>query len=249
MITLWQAVLLYVALQVLWTLLMKAFPGFVEGWLLRGIEHRNTLRVERLKDELARDTQRALEQLKLENNASLDRAVKFQQREFDVLPEAWRLLTDAFTITRPVTLGVAMSPEIHKMTAEQLEYFLDKIPLADWQKNELRAASDPVRYYLDAISWHDLNRAQTACGEFHVYLSKNGIFIPPDVKTKFTELDDLLAAAIGERHAGLRHPNTTQHFEKGLELDRRGPGLLQELEQDVQNRFWNRPAERIRSQT
>jgi hypothetical protein len=244
MITLWEAVLLYAALQVLWVLIIKAFPDFVAGWLLKGIELRNTLRVERLKDELTHDTQRALEQLKLENSTSLDRAVKFHQREFDVLPEARRLLIDAFTITRPVTLGAAMSPDIKKMTTEQFEDFLDKIPLASWQKNELRAASDPVSYYLGAISWHDLNRAETACGEFHVYLLKNGIFIPPDIKTRFSELDDLLAAAIGERRGGLQYPNTdtAQRFDKGLELDRRVPGLLQTLERDVQGRLWNRPA-------
>ena len=245
MITLWEALLLYAALQLLWVLIIKAFPDFVSGWLLKGIEHRNTLRVERLKDELTRETQRALEQIKFENSASLDRAVKFHHREFDVLPEAWGLLIDAFTITRPVTLGAAVLPDIKNMTTEQFEDFLDKIPLAGWQKNELRAASDPGRYYLDAISWHDLNRAKTACGEVHIYLLKNGIFMPPDIKKKFSELDDLLAAAIGERHAGLRHPNTEMAhcFAKGWELDQRGSALLRSLERDVQGRLWGQPAE------
>jgi hypothetical protein len=188
--------------------------------------------------------QKELEQLKFEISALLDRTVKLHQREFDVLPQIWGLLTDAFTITRPVTLGAVMSPDIKQMTAEQFEDFLDKIPLAGWQKNELKAASDPVRYYLDAISWHDLNRAQIACGEFHVYLLKNGIFIPPDIKRKFSELDDLLAAAIGERRAGLKYPTTdmAQQFDKGLELDRRGSALLQSLEQDVQGRLWSQSA-------
>jgi hypothetical protein len=187
--------------------------------------------------------QKELEQLKFEISALLDRTVKLHQREFDVLPEAWGLLTDAFSITRPVTLGAVFSPDIKKMTGEQFEDFLEKIPLAAWQKSELKAASDPVRYYLDAISWHDLNRAQKSCAEFHVYLLKNGIFIPPDIRTKFSELDDLLAEAIGERRAGLQYPTTgmAQTFDKGVALDRRGPGLLKSLERDVQGRLWNLP--------
>lgn len=191
--------------------------------------------------------QKELEQLKFEISALLGRTVKLHQREFDVLPEAWGLLTDAFTITRPVALGAVFSPDIRKMTGEQFEDFLEKIPLASWQKNELRAATDPARYYLDAISWHDLNRAQTSCGEFHVYLLKNGIFIPPDIKKKFSELDDLLAEAIVERRAGLQFPDTgiAQKFDKGVALHDSGPGLLKSLERDVQGRLWNLPVSEL----
>src|SRR5271168_1543843 len=51
-----------------------------------------------------------------------------QEREFDVIPETWGLLTDAFNITRPVTLGVAFSPDLDHMNAAQFEDFLTKIP-------------------------------------------------------------------------------------------------------------------------
>ncbi len=185
--------------------------------------------------------QKELEQLRFEISALLDRTVKLHQREFDVLPEVWGLLTDSFNITRPVTLGAVLAPDIDEMTGEQFDDFLERIPFAAWQKNELRKAADKKRYYIDAISWYDLNRSQDACGKFHVYLLKNGIFIQPEIRVKFSELDDLLAGAIGERRVGLQYPNTTmpQRFAKGLVLDSRGPGLLKSLEQDVQGRLWN----------
>jgi hypothetical protein len=93
--------------------------------------------------------QKELEQLKFEISSLLDRAVKLHQKEFDVLPEAWGFLTDAFSITRPVGLGDAFAPDIRQMTPEQFDDFLEKTPLATWQKNELRAAPDPTRYYLE----------------------------------------------------------------------------------------------------
>jgi hypothetical protein len=187
--------------------------------------------------------QKELEQLRFEISALLDRTVKLHQREFDVLPEAWSLLTDAFSITRPIGLGVAIAPNINTMTAAQFDYFLEKIPLVTWQKEELRAATDRGRYYLDAISWHDLNRAHDACGKFHVYLLKNGIFIPPAIKEKFSDMDDLLAGVIGERRSGLQNPNTAMagKFDKGVALDASGSGLLKSLEKDVQDRLWNSP--------
>lgn len=189
--------------------------------------------------------QKELEQLRFEISTLLDRTVKLHQREFDVLPEVWGLLTDAFSITGPIGLGMAFGPNINTMTAAQFEYFLEQIPLVAWQKEELRAASDRGRYYLDAISWHDLIRAQDACGKFHVYLLKNGIFIPPDIKKKFSDMDDLLAGVIGERRSGLQNPNTAMagKFDKAVALvDGPGSGLLKSLEKDVQDRLWNSQA-------
>jgi hypothetical protein len=188
--------------------------------------------------------QKELEHLKFEISALLDRAVKLHQREFDVLPEVWGLLTDAFSITRPIGLGAGFAPDINRMTAAQFDYFLEQIPLVSWQKEELRVASDRGKYYLDAIMWHDLNRAQDACGKFHVYLLKNGVFIPPDIKEKFSDMDDLLAGVIGERRMGLQNPNTAMagKFDKGVALDGRGFGLLKSLEEKVQARLWNSQA-------
>ena len=219
------------------------------GWIIYGIfkifaEKWLNAKFEKRLAAYKHVQQRELEQLRFEINALLDRAVKLHQREFDVLPEIWGLLTEAFNITRPVALGAVLGPDINAMTAEQLEDFLEKIPLVDWQKNELKATPDKNRYYLDAISWHDLNRAKDACGKFHVYLLKNGIFIPPNIKKKFSNLDDILAAAIAERDIGLRYKNnnTAQKFEKGLALNTDGQRLLTSLEQDVQNRLWNSQA-------
>jgi hypothetical protein len=107
------------------------------------------------------------------------------------------------------------------------------------KKNELIAASDKVRYYLDAISWHDMNRAEASCGKFHEYLLKNGIFILPDIKEKFSQFDDLLAEAIGERRMSLRYTDRPQSFDKGAILHRKGPHLLKLLEHDVQERLWH----------
>jgi hypothetical protein len=209
---------------------------FCRGSTTENIEHRNTLQVEKLKDELGRNTQKALEQFKFEISTNLDRAVKFHQKESDVLPEAWGLLTDA--ITRPVALGAALAPDIDKMTTEQFDDFLEKIPLANWQKNELRAAPNKVRYYIDAISWHDMKRAEASCGKFHEYLLRNGIFILPDIKEKFSQFDDLLAEAVGERRMSLQYTNGPQRFDKGAILHNDGPHLLKSLEQDVQARLW-----------
>ncbi len=92
----------------------------------------------------------------------MDRTVKLHQREFDVLPEAWGLLNDAFAIISPVALGVGNAPDFRKISAEEFEYVLSKIPFEEFQKNELRNSKDQSRYYLDTIQWHDFNKAKEA---------------------------------------------------------------------------------------
>jgi hypothetical protein len=166
----------------------------------------------------------------------MDRTVKLHQKEFEVMPEAWGLLVDAYNILRPVALGIGLAPDIRVMTAAQFEYFLTKIPLEEFQKEELRNATDKPQYYLDAIQRHDFNRAHDACGAFHFFITKNGIFLPSTIKVKFSAFDDLLADVLDERRQSL---SGRKVFDKGAALHSQGPALLKSLEDDVQGRLWS----------
>lgn len=190
-------------------------------------------------EEYKHAKQKELENLRFEIAALMDRTVKLHQREFDVIPEAWGLLTDAFTILRPVSLGIGMAPDLRVMSPAQFEYFIKTIPLEDFQKEELRNADDKSKYYLDAIQRYDFNRALEACAAFHIYITKNGIFMPPAIKKKFADFDDLLADVLGERRQSLKNSSQNQKFDKGAALHDNGPSLLQSLEDDVQGRLWN----------
>jgi len=57
-------IVLYVVLQLGWTLLSRTFPDLVGGALLKGIERRNAIAVESAKDELSKSTQTEIESLR-----------------------------------------------------------------------------------------------------------------------------------------------------------------------------------------
>jgi hypothetical protein len=116
--------------------------------------------------------QRELEQLKFEINTLMDRTVRLHQREFDVLPETWGRLNDAFSKLVPVALGFQQYPDINRMPENQVDELLDKSPLANWQKIELLGASDKTRYYADAMAWHILQDAGDAYNNFRGYFHK-----------------------------------------------------------------------------
>jgi hypothetical protein len=186
------------------------------------------------------EQQKELEELRFKINTLMDRTVKLHQREFDVLPEAWGRLHDAFSIIRPVALGAQQSPDVDAMSEDQLDDLLEKSPLSGWQKKELKAVRDnKTRYYSDALMWRKLNDAGVAYANFYEYLSKNGIFIPEPVKAKFAQLNDLLFGAFMERRYSMQFPKLPQKFDEGMVLHETGPKLLKALAQDVQGRLWN----------
>ncbi len=86
MTTFWDyagVLVLYVALQVAWILLVRTFPDFICGALLKRIERRNALEVEKVKNELNRETQAEIERFRADY-ANLKFSVDFMsasQRE------------------------------------------------------------------------------------------------------------------------------------------------------------------------
>jgi hypothetical protein len=59
-----EAVVLFVVLQVTWVFLIRTFPDFIGGALLKSIDRRNSIEIENLRNELNQKTQRDLEHLR-----------------------------------------------------------------------------------------------------------------------------------------------------------------------------------------
>ncbi len=174
-----------------------------------------------------------IEHVRFRINTMMDRNVKLHQREFDVLPETWSLLTEAFYTVEPVALGIQRYPDLDRMSAERLDEFLETSPLTAVEKAELKAASDKRQYYGEVKPWHDLSKAIDTYNEFHTKFAKNAIFIMEPLKTKFAEVDDMLKVAIIERQV------QPHKFDKAGSLNSKGRALLKALERDVQGRLWS----------
>jgi hypothetical protein len=186
-----------------------------------------------------------LEELKFKINTLMDRTVKLHQREFDVLPETWGRLIDAYGYTQSVISSFQQYPDVNRMAAPQLEEFLAKSPLRETEKDELRSAEDRLKYYIKVITWHRIVDAKIKLNEFRMYLLKNGIFIPSDLKDKFTALEAMVFEALIESEFNERDEVFPRPRPKAEELGKKGQTLLKSLEQDVQGRFWNSEATKV----
>jgi hypothetical protein len=125
-------------------------------------------------EEFKHQQNQEIEHLRFHINTMMDRNLKLHQREFDVLPDTWSLLTEAFYTVEPVALGIQRYPDLDQMSDERLAEFLEASPLTALQKAELKAASDKKKYYGEVKGWHDLDKAIDAYNEFHMKFAKPG---------------------------------------------------------------------------
>lgn len=176
--------------EAFWTLVTGAGGGAVialgtfKFFGARWLENRFAARLQDLKHQQGQE----IERLRFRISGLLDRSTKLNQREFEVLPEAWAQLHEAFAYCEHLLSRFRTVPDFSKMTEAHFEEALKSFSLAEWQKEEMKTIPKHERthYYAEAIYWHELHQAKKALAGANGYLFKNGILISPEV---FARLD------------------------------------------------------------
>ena len=140
-----------------------------------------------------------------------------------MLPEVWALLNEAFWTTSAFVSPFQRYPDLNKMTATQLQEFLDSSSLENWEKEEILGAKDRSESYIERIFWHTLQSTNKTAREFNIYLLKNGIFLQPELREKFQNINDLIWKAIGEIESNKRYQVFPLDFSKRDEFLGEGP--------------------------
>jgi hypothetical protein len=97
-------------------------------------------------------------------------------------------------------------PDIEAMDTARFEHWLSKTALDEPHRQELRAVDPSERnvLYPKLIFWYQLRDARNACNEFRKCLDYNSIFVRPEIKKVFVEIDDLLYDALISRQTSER---------------------------------------------
>jgi hypothetical protein len=199
------------------------------------IENKFASRLETYKHQ----QQRELEQLRFQINSSFDRLTKLYQHEFQVLPDAWALLINAFVEMKMFVSSIQSYPDVNNMNPTQFVEFVDASPFATWQKEELKRVPqlDRNKHYQDYVFGHSLINTSKASDECHIFLRKNGIFIERTIKEQFQVIDQLIRDAIVTRR-GIQEFGGAKEWEQVDVLGKKGDALLDQLENAVQARLW-----------
>lgn len=95
-----------------------------------------------------------IQRLRIEIDSLLSGALKLQEREFELLPEAWEKLDEAYGLTRWAMSPLQEFADVDRMTGDQLDEFLAKSELSETQKQDVRSSSNKGRIFQELSYWH-----------------------------------------------------------------------------------------------
>jgi len=209
-------------------IVFQIFKRLGEKWL----DARFNERLQNLRHEQAQE----IEQLRFKVSTLLDRATKLHQREFEVLPEAWAKLSDAYWKAGALVAPFKEMPDLNRMGELQQDEFIAKSRLLSWQKAEVRDAKDKTAKYNEMDSLHVLGDAKTACRDSSRYLGVQGIFVEPELRKKMERLNQLLWSALIEDESNKQFD--MRERDQARTLRDEGTQLRNELEAAIHRRIW-----------
>ncbi len=207
------------------------FKALGEKWL----EQKFATQLEAFKHE----QQKEMEQVRFRVNSLFDRAVRLHQAEFEVVPEAWALMQEAHRQASYFLAIGRMIPDFNKMQKTQFDEMLATSRLREWEKEELRNATDKTSYYAKAIFWHELRDARLAHQAFETYLAKKGVFMSPELEAKFSQISTIIRGALIEKEVGGESKFDYYKDTDNTMLRKQGPGIIGNIRRMVRGTLWD----------
>ena len=197
------------------------------------IENKFSQQLEEYKNEQRKE----LENFRLKINTLFNRITKIHEKEIEVLPECWSKLHDAKNIITNLVSPLQSYPDFDRMTEQEIRASLKETLLEDFQVEELIKSKEKTKYYQEKIFWHKLHAAKEKFSEFHIYITKNRIFLSDDLKELFTEADNLLWEALTGKEIGESYKDYKRMYEAYEKLVNNIDNVIEKIEKQVQARL------------
>ncbi len=78
--------------------------------------------------------------------------------------------------------------------------------LFEWQKEDVLASHEKTKTFAELVYWHKLHRVKQAHRAADIALSRLGIFVQDDIKSKLQQILDLVRGALIEDQINHEHP-------------------------------------------
>jgi len=205
------------------------FQYFGKNW----IESKFAQSLEQHKHQQALELQR----LHLEIDSMLSGTLKLQEREFQLLPEAWQKLDEAHALVNLLVSPGQEYPNVDRMTLPELEEFLSKSEFTETQKQRIRIASNRLKVYEEITFWLRLKRVKIAIRDLQNFVARNGIFFPVSIKDKFSLILNSFWSAITSKEVGYEAENYKMQNEGWTKIQEEAEPLYKAIEDEIQARL------------
>ena len=179
--------------------------------------------------------EKELREIGLNVATTLSRAGHIIDKEFEVLSEMWVLLTKANDATMRSAMGV-VPPFDASAEGERLTSFLDRIGMADCDREELSAADNRQSYFQDWAVRNNYAGAMNSVRYLRQFLQNNSLFIDDLIGEKIKAFYLKMLNALEEKEAEARGENPghdeRRKFRQSEEQD------LNDISRDLKKRIW-----------
>ena len=155
-------------------------------------------RFERSLEEFRHEKLKELESLKAEMNRRIDRSAIQNQREFEILPQLFRMLNEAHGAVAGFTSPLQQVPDVDRMSSDELEDHLSQMEFKDYEKKKIIESNPRSTSYRNVAFWKNLNQAHAPYREFNNYLITNSIFVDDDLLQQIESVRDMMSEALHE---------------------------------------------------
>ncbi len=197
------------------------------------IENKFSERMEQMRHDQALELQR----LKVEIDSLLSGAIKLQEKEFEVLPAAWKKLDEAHGLISWLVSPMQTYADVDRMTEKQLNEFLKGTDFTESQKEEVKNSYNKADTYRDILFWHRLHKVKQAFGDLQRYVARNGIFLEAELKDKLSKISDTLWSAIVSKEVGREAKDWKMQNEGWKKIKEKTEPLYKEIEEYIHNRL------------
>lgn len=197
------------------------------------IENKFAARLDLLKHQHALELQR----LRVEIDSMLSATVKLQEKEFQLLPEAWQKLDEAHGLVSWLVSPSQEFANVDRMTAGELEEFLGGSELLESQRQKIRDADDRLAAYQEAIFWHRLHRVKGAVADLENFVARNGVFFPSPIKDNLSKIARLLWEALISKRVGHEAQDYRLQSEGWKKIKEEAEPLYKAIESEIHARL------------
>lgn len=191
-----------------------------------------------IKHKLSTD----LEKAKTEIAFAATRRMKLHDKEYEVFPVMWQKLVEARDTLTASIYSFNRIPNFKQMTADEIQQWPDKANLDAEEKEFFLGELDKDRAICRILDSRKLNAAGKAFDEFRNHLHTNRIFLSPDLKEKFDEIEQKLRSGWAAKKVDFDHNGDTGSTDlvgKAFEVcEKEIKPLMIEIEELVQQRLF-----------
>jgi len=153
-----------------------------------------------IENQLAKN----LEIAKSEISMLATRRMKLHDKEYVVFPELWSKLNNAFDSFGQAIILYREFPDFQNMGVDNLNEWLNRSDLSINEKSYFAEEKNKDRAYNKILEGRDILVAYKEFGEFHKYLQSNRIFLSPEIKEKFDQIDGLIQESLTAKMMDLK---------------------------------------------